>query len=172
MTRKNSKARIKVEYEVDHNGATKLIELPFVMGVMSDLAGDSKTEYATRPVAKREFKVTDAEELPKMMQAIEPRAKGDVKNVLPLAEGEEETEDRILEFDLKFRSMNDFLPDKIVEQIPALNELLKMRRDLEDLLGLMDGKADAEKQIAALLKNKPMLSKVMEEAASSTEVKG
>ncbi|MDW3224249.1 MAG: type VI secretion system contractile sheath small subunit [Paracoccaceae bacterium] len=162
MTRKNSKARIKVEYEVDVNGATKLVELPFVMGVMSDLAGESKTEYATRPVAQRDFKVTDAEELPKLMQAIEPRAKGDVKNVLPLDEGEEDSEDRTLSFDLKFKSMSDFTPDEMAKQIPELKSLLKMRQDLEDLLGLMDGKADAEKEIASLLKNKPMLSKIME----------
>lgn len=169
MTRKNSKARIKVEYEVDHNGATKLIELPFVMGVMSDLAGDSQTETATRPIKDRKFELADAEELPKIMRRVEPRVKVDVKNVLPLAEGEEDNEDRALSLDLKFKSMGDFAPDKIAEQVPALNELLKMRRDLEDLLGLMDGRADAEKQIAALLKSQPLLGQILEEAGAAKE---
>lgn len=172
MTRKNSKARVRVEYEVDHNGATKLIELPFVMGVMADLAGDSQTEYATRPVANRECKVTDAEELPKLMQAIEPRVKGEVKNVLPLEEGEKDSEDRTLDFDLKFKSMSDFSPDKMAEQIGPLKELLKMRRDLSDLLGLMDGKSDAEKKISTLLKNEPLLAKVLEQAVETSEGAG
>ncbi len=53
--------------------------------------------------------------------------------------------------DLSFKTMSDFAPDKVAEQMPALAELLKMRRQLEELLGYMDGKVDAEKRIAQLL---------------------
>ena len=53
--------------------------------------------------------------------------------------------------------MGDFAPDKVAEQIPQLAELLRMRRQLEELLGFMDGRVDAEKRIAQLLNNEPLL---------------
>jgi type VI secretion system protein ImpB len=62
--------------------------------------------------------------------------------------------------DLSFKSMGDFAPDKVAEQVPALAELLKMRRQLEELLSYMDGKVDAEKRIAQLLNNEPLLAQV------------
>ena len=55
-------------------------------------------------------------------------------------------------------------PDKVAEQVPALAELLKMRRQLEELLGYMDGKVNAEKRIAQLLQNEPLLMQVADEA--------
>ena len=60
--------------------------------------------------------------------------------------------------------MSDFTPDKVAEQVPALAELLKMRRQLEELLGYMDGKVNAEKRIAQLLQNEPLLMQVADEA--------
>jgi type VI secretion system protein ImpB len=60
--------------------------------------------------------------------------------------------------------MSDFTPDKVAEQVPALAELMKMRRQLEELLGYMDGKVDAEKRIAQLLQNEPLLMQVADEA--------
>jgi type VI secretion system protein ImpB len=66
--------------------------------------------------------------------------------------------------DLTFKNMSDFTPDKVAEQVPALAELLKMRRQLEELLGYMDGKVNAEKRIAQLLQNEPLLQQVAEDA--------
>ena len=75
--------------------------------------------------------------------------KARVKNTLPAAEGAEADEEMFV--DLSFKSMGDFTPDKVAEQVPALAELLAMRRQLEELLGYMDGKVSAEKRIAQLL---------------------
>ena len=52
----------------------------------------------------------------------------------------------------------------MTEQVPALAELPKMRRQLEELLGYMDGKVNAEKRIAQLLQNEPLLMQVADEA--------
>jgi len=52
----------------------------------------------------------------------------------------------------------------MAQQVPALNELLKMRGQLEELLGYMDGKVDAEKRIAQLLNTEPLLAQAAEEA--------
>jgi type VI secretion system protein ImpB len=98
------------------------------------------------------------------MEAMGPRVKARVKNTLPQAEGAERDEE--LAIDLTFSKMGDFAPDKIAEQVPQLAEILKMRRQLEELLGFMDGRVDAEKRIAQLLNNEPLLSKIADQAMS------
>jgi type VI secretion system protein ImpB len=92
------------------------------------------------------------------MEALSPRVKARVKNTLPQAEGQERDEEVAL--DLTFKSVGDFAPDRIAEQIPQLAELLRMRRQLEELLGFMDGRVDAEKRIAQLLNNEPLLAQL------------
>ena len=57
----------------------------------------------------------------------------------------------------------------IAEQVPQLAEILKMRRQLEELLGFMDGRVDAEKRIAQLLNNEPLLSKIASQAMSDDD---
>lgn len=90
-----------------------------------------------------------------------------VPNTLP-APGEAEADEELF-VDLSFKSMSDFAPDKIAEQVPALNELLKMRRQLEELLSYMDGKVDAEKRIAQLLNNEPLLQQAAEQAMAAAK---
>jgi type VI secretion system protein ImpB len=66
--------------------------------------------------------------------------------------------------DLTFSSMGDFAPDKIAMQVPQLAELMKMRKQLEELLGFMDGRIDAEKRIAKLLSNDALLTQIAGQA--------
>ena len=137
------------------------------MGVMADLAGASETKEAQKPINDRTFVETDAGRFSKFMEALSPRVKTRVKNTLPTAEGEEAEEELFV--DLSFKSMSDFAPDKVAEQVPALAELLTMRKQLEELLGYMDGKVDAEKRIAQLLTNQPLLAQAAEQAMAATK---
>jgi type VI secretion system protein ImpB len=155
---RNRAPRVQIAYDVEHYGSPTTIELPFVMGVMADLAGASETAEASKAVPDRAFVDVDANRFPKFMEALAPRVKARVKNTLPQAEGAEQEEE--LAIDLSFKSMGDFAPDKMAEQIPQLAELLKMRRQLEELLGFMDGRIDAEKRIAQLLNNEPLLGQI------------
>jgi type VI secretion system protein ImpB len=167
---RNRAPRVQIEYDVEHYGSPTTIELPFVMGVMADLAGQSETPEAKKPVGDRAFVETDAGRFGKFMEALSPRIKARVKNTLPSAEGKEAEEELFV--DLSFKNMSDFAPDKIAEQIPALNELLKMRNQLEELLSYMDGKVDAEKRIAQLLNNEPLLAQAAQAAMSGTKGEG
>lgn len=163
---RNRAPRVQIAYDVEHYGSPTTIELPFVMGVMADLAGKSETREARKILTDRSFVETDANRFPKFMEALGPRVKARVKNVLPQAEGQDRDEE--LAIDLSFSSMGDFAPDKIAEQVPQLAEILKMRRQLEELLGMMDGRVDAEKRIAKLLNNEPLLAQI---ASQATEEK-
>jgi type VI secretion system protein ImpB len=162
---RNRAPRVQIAYEVETYGSPTTIELPFVMGVMADLAGASDTPEASKPVAERKFcEKLDAGGFPKFMEALEPRVKARVRNTLPQAEGAERDEE--LAIDLRFKSMGDFAPDRIAEQVPQLRELLNMRRQLVELLGFMDGRLDAEKRIAQLLGNEPLLARIAGEAVA------
>src|SRR6056297_479845 len=167
---RNRAPRVQIAYDVEHYGSPTTIELPFVMGVMADLAGASESKEASKPINDRTFVETDAGRFGKFMEALAPRVKARVPNKLPSKEGEE-AEDELF-VDLSFKSMSDFAPDKIAEQVPALSELLKMRRQLEELLSYMDGKVDAEKRIAQLLNNEPLLAQAAEAAMANAKSEG
>ncbi|MDP3195618.1 type VI secretion system contractile sheath small subunit [Tabrizicola sp.] len=158
---RNRAPRVQIAYDVEHYGSPTTIELPFVMGVMADLAGKSETKEAMKPVNDRSFVDVDAGRFGKFMEALAPRVKARVPNRLGGKDGAADDE---MFVDLTFKNMSDFTPDKVAEQVPALAELLKMRRQLEELLGYMDGKVNAEKRIAQLLQNEPLLQQVAEEA--------
>lgn len=164
---RNRAPRVQIAYDVEHYGSPTTIELPFVMGVMADLAGASETREAQKSVQDRTFVETDSNRFPKFMEALGPRVKARVKNRLPQAEGEERDEE--LAIDLTFSSMGDFAPDKIAEQVPQLAEILRMRRQLVELLGFMDGRVDAEKRIAQLLNNEPLLGQIASQAIADDE---
>ncbi|MDO6584914.1 type VI secretion system contractile sheath small subunit [Salipiger sp. 1_MG-2023] len=162
---RNRAPRVQIAYDVEHYGSETTIELPFVMGVMADLSGASETPEASKPIPDRSFVETDAGRFGKFMEALAPRVKARVPNTLPAAEGAEKDEELFV--DLSFKSMSDFAPDKIAAQVPALSELLKMRSQLVELLGYMDGKVDAEKRIAQLLGNEPLLAQAAEAAMAA-----
>ncbi|MBV0890889.1 type VI secretion system contractile sheath small subunit [Paracoccus sp. Z118] len=164
---RNRAPRVQIAYDVEHYGSPTTIELPFVLGVMADLAGASETREAQKPVGERSFVDVDAGRFGKFMEALSPRVKARVPNRLPGKPGEEADEEMFV--DLSFKSMRDFAPDRMAEQVPALAELLRMRRQLEELLGYMDGKVNAEKRIAQLLSNEPLLARVAGEAVAGAD---
>ena len=56
---RNRAPRVQIEYDLELNGAQKKVQLPFIMGVMSDLAGKSESEEAKRVAADRKFLEVD-----------------------------------------------------------------------------------------------------------------
>lgn len=162
---RNRAPRVQISYDVEHYGSPTTIELPFVMGVMADLAGKSTSREAQKPPAERSFVEVDAGRFPAFMDALSPRVTARVPNRLPGKPGEEAPDEEMF-IDLTFREMAAFAPDRIAEQIPELAELLKMRRKLEELLSYMDGKSSAEKRIAQLLNDEPLLARIAEQAMS------
>jgi type VI secretion system protein ImpB len=167
---RNRAPRVQIAYDVEHYGSPTTIELPFVMGVVADLAGASETREAQKSPADRTFVDVDAGRFGKFMEALSPRVKARVPNRLPSKDGADADEEMFV--DLSFKSMGDFAPDKVAEQVPELAELLRMRRQLEELLSYMDGKVNAEKRIAQLLTNEPLLAQVADEAMKSGKAEG
>lgn len=152
---RNRAPRVQIEYETEINGAQRKIDLPHVMGVMSDLSGKSNKEKPA--IREREFKDIDVDNFDDRMEAIEPRAAFQVDNVLTDGGGK-------IPVDLTFKSIDDFSPDAIAKNVDGVKELLTARRELKNLLSYMDGKANAEEWLADVLKDPNLLKSLMDTA--------
>jgi pilus assembly protein FimV len=145
---RNRAPRVQIEYDVELYGAQKKVQLPFVMGVLSDLAG--KSGVAQPAVEDRRFLEIDVDNFDDRMQAMQPRVAFSVANTL--------TGEGNLAVDLTFAEMDDFSPGAIAAGIAALRPLLEARAQLSDLMAYMDGKSGAEALIEKILANPALLS--------------
>jgi type VI secretion system protein ImpB len=141
---RNRKPRVHITYE-DPYDSEKLIELPFVMGVLADLSGNA-SQVAKPDLNERKFLDIDMDNFDKRMEAIEPAVSMKVANKLGDAEGGEK-----LSVNIKFTKMDDFSPAAIARQVPAMAKLLQAREQLANLLKYMDGKVGAEDTLRKLL---------------------
>jgi type VI secretion system protein ImpB len=144
---RNRAPRVQIEYDVELYGAEKKVQLPFVMGVMSDLSGNPAEPLA--PVADRKFMDISVDNFDDRLKAMKPRVTFQVPNTL--------TGQGNLSIDLSFESLDDFSPAAIARKIDALNQLLQARNQLSNLVTYMDGRTGAEDLIANLLKDPTLL---------------
>ena len=151
---RNRAPRVQIEYEVELYGAEKKVQLPFVMGVMSDLSG--KPEEPLPPVADRKFLEVDVDNFDARMKSMKPRVAFQVENTL--------TGEGSLPVDITFESMDDFSPAAVARKVDGLNKLLEARTQLANLITYMDGNTGAEELIAKVLADPALLSSLTAEA--------
>ncbi len=144
---RNRAPRVQIEYDVELYGAQKKVQLPFVMGVMSDLSGNSKEPLPA--VADRKFLEVDADNFDERMKAMKPRVAFQVPNTL--------TGEGNMSVDVTFDNMDDFSPAAIARKVAPLRELLEARQQLSNLVTYMDGKTGAEDLIGKVLKDPALL---------------
>ena len=144
---RNRAPRVQIEYDVELYGAEKKVQIPFVMGVMSDLSG--KPEEPLAPVAERKALEIDVDNFDGRLKSMKPRAAFTVPNTL--------TGDGNLSVDITFESMDDFSPAAVARKVGALSKLLDARTQLSNLLTYMDGKEGAEDLIAKALNDPALL---------------
>jgi type VI secretion system protein ImpB len=148
---RNRAPRVQIEYDVEIYGSEKKVHLPFVQGVMADLAG--KPSQPQEPVADRKFLEFDVDNFDDRMKAMKPRAAFRVENTL--------TGEGNLNVDLTFESMDDFSPDAVASKVESLNKLLEARTQLSNLVTYMDGKTGAEELIADAIKDPTLLQSLV-----------
>jgi len=156
---RNRPPRVQITYE-DPYDAERKIELPFVMGVFSDLSGPNPGVEKPE-VADRKFLDIDMDNFGSRMAAIEPGTSFQVENKLGDATGEK------ISVSLKFKKIEDFSPAQVASQVPALAKLLEARTQLKNLLLFMDGKVDAEAKLKKLLSDKELLAALGERQAQA-----
>lgn len=156
---RNRAPRVQIEYDVELYGAEKKVQLPFVMGVMSDLAGKSEVEQPA--IADRKFLEIDVDNFDDRMKSMAPRAAFTVPNTL--------TGDGNLAVDITFESMDDFSPAAIAAKVEPLKKLLDARTQLSNLMTYMDGKTGAEDLIAKIIQDPSLLKTLAAQAAPQAD---
>lgn len=156
---RNRAPRVQIEYDVEVYGAEKSIQLPFVMGVLSNLSG--KSEQPLPAVGDRKFLEIDVDNFDSRMKSIKPRAAFSVPNTL--------TGEGNLSVDLTFESMDDFSPAAVAEKVEPLKKLLQARTELSNLSTYMDGKTGAEELMAKIINDPALLKALTSAPAASTE---
>jgi type VI secretion system protein ImpB len=159
--KRNRPPRVHITYE-DPGNAEEKIELPFVMGVMSDLSGNNPgAEKAD--IDQRKFLDIDMDNIDNRMAAIQPGVSFRVDNKLT------ENSKEKLGINLQFNKMADFEPAALARQVPALAKLLEARTHLSNLLRYMDGKAAAEESLRKLLADPQLMLALKNRAAPSDD---
>jgi len=136
--------RVHITYDVETNGAMSKVELPFVVGVMADLSGQPKDPLP--PMKERKFVNIDRDNFNDVLAKMAPRLAIKVPNKLTGQEGN-------LGVELNFKHIDDFEPDKVAAQVPALKELLDMRLRLGQLLTKLEGNDKLEAMLTDILGN-------------------
>ncbi|HET9642627.1 MAG TPA: type VI secretion system contractile sheath small subunit [Burkholderiaceae bacterium] len=144
---RNRAPRVQIEYDVELHGAEKKVQLPFVMGVLSDLSG--KPAEPPMPVSDRTFLDIDVDNFDARMKAMKPRVAFPLANTL--------TGEGNLMVDITFESMDDFSPAAVARKIDGLRQLLEARQQLATLITYMDGKSGAEDLIAKVVRDEALL---------------
>jgi len=152
--------RVHLTYEVDIGDAIEQKEIPFVVGVMGDFSGSS--ENALPKLKDRKFINVDVDNFDDVMKGVEPRAVFRVDNTL---------DDRGGQFgvDLKFRSIEDFRPESVVQQVEPLRKLLEARSKLSDLRNKLAGNDKLEDVLSEVLANTESLRRLGQETQKKDE---
>lgn len=156
---RNRAPRVQIEYDVELYGAEKSVQLPFVMGVMSDLSG--KSEEPLPAVTDRKFLEIDADNFDDRMKSMKPRAAFTVPNTL--------TGEGNLSVDITFENMDDFSPAAIARKVEPLKKLLDARTQLSNLTTYMDGKTGAENLMAQIMQDPALLKALASAPAAPSE---
>lgn len=136
--KKVRKPRVQISYDVEDGVSSVKKELPFVVGVLGDFSG--KPTKPLKSFKNRKFIQVDGQNFNDVMAKMNPGLQFKVKNTL-------KNDDSELSVNLAFNSMDDFLPDKVAEQVEPLKKLLDIRAKLKELLG----KADCSEKLESVL---------------------
>ena len=145
------KPRVHITYQVETEGASVEKELPFVVGILGDFSGNPTAPL--KPLKDRKFIQIDRDNFNDIMARMTPGLNMRVENTLK-GDGSE------LGLQLKFNSIEDFEPGKVVEQVEPLRKLLETRNKLRDLQTKVDRSEDLENLLEKVLQNSEQLSKL------------
>jgi type VI secretion system protein ImpC len=103
---------VHLTYAPRHPESGEEVELPFVIGVLADLFGNSDTQRV--PVSDRKWIEIDSDDFDVCLKSVQPGVRFTVENMLD-GGGD-------IQVELDFNSMDDFLPGAIATSVPELCE--------------------------------------------------
>lgn len=154
--------RVQISYDVETGGAIEMKELPFVMGVLGDFSGQPKEPLPR--LKDRKFVEITPDNFDEVLRKMNPHLAFTVDNVLS-----DDPEAGRLAVDLSFESLDDFSPDRVAQQVPALKKLLELRQNLADLRGSLQGNEKLDEILQATLSDQEKLERLKGELAPSDD---
>lgn len=136
------KERVNIIYKTEIGGATEDVELPLKILMIGDYTGREDNT----PLEERQPINVDKDNFNEVMASQNLGTTIAVPNKLDdqAAGGE-------MALDLKFRSLNDFTPEGVVNQVPELKKLLELREALNALKSPIGNNTTFRKKLQALL---------------------
>ncbi|MGH1369529.1 MAG: type VI secretion system contractile sheath small subunit [Maritimibacter sp.] len=154
--KRNRPPRVQIQYE-DPYDSEKMVELPFVMGVLSDLSGNNPG-VEKEAIDDRSFTDVTKDTLDDYMASVQPGMTFMVENKL-----DENSTDKV-GVNLRFDKMDDLEPAAIARQVPALKKLLEAREQLANLQRYMSAKPKAQEHIKKLLADPDLMAALADRA--------
>lgn len=136
--------RVHITYDVEIGDAVEQKEIPFVAGVLADLAG--KPEPPLPALKERKCIEIDRDNFNTILAGMRPRLAFRVANRI-------QENDTTIGVDLTFASLDDFHPASIARQVAPVRKLVEARRKLYNLLGKLDGNDTLEALLQDVVTN-------------------
>jgi type VI secretion system protein ImpB len=152
--------RVNISYDVETGGAIEMKELPFVMGVLGDFSGQP-----VEPLAKlkdRKFVDVTLDNFDDVLASMKPHLAFSVENKLS-----DDPNAGKLGVDLTFKSLDDFAPENVAQQVKPLRELLELRTKLADLRGTLQGNEKLEEILQSTLSDQEKMNQLKSELGST-----
>jgi len=160
MAKENSvapKERINIKYVPATQGQQEESELPLRLMVLGDFTGEDDET----PLEDRKVLSVDRNSFSSVMEEANIGREITVKNTL--GEGTEGADDAQLHVSLKFKSLRDFEPDSIVNQVPELKKLIELREALVALKGPLGNLPAFRRHLQQLLDDEKSREKLLAE---------
>lgn len=151
--------RVQITYDVEIGGAIEKKQLPFIVGILADLSGQPAEPLPK--VKDRKFVEIDRDNFDDVLAAAAPRLALRVPNKLQPDANE------MLNVELKFKSMDDFGPVAVVQQIEPLRKLFEARNRLRDLLTKLDGNDELDAILREVVANTQEQAKLRSELGTA-----
>jgi type VI secretion system protein ImpB len=155
--------RVHITYDVEVGDAIEVKEIPFVVGVLGDYSGNPDEPLPR--VRDRKFVEIDRDNFDKVLEGMKPKLSFSVDNKL--------TDDNTkIPVELRFKSLDDFHPERVSEQISPIKKLIDARKKLSDLLNKLDGNERLGELLQDVITSTESLQKIGNEAGVKEEKKG
>jgi type VI secretion system protein ImpB len=147
--------RVQITYDVEIGDAIEMKEIPFVVGVLADLSG--KPDESLPKVKDRKFVEIDRDNFNQVLAGMKPRLAYRVDNKLT-------DDDSKIAVELRFKSLDDFHPERVAEQVTPMRKLVEARKRLSDLLAKLDGNDKLDELLQDVLASTESIEKLGKEA--------
>ena len=147
------KERVNIVYKPSTDDVQEDVELPLKMLVLGDFTGTPDG----RPVEQREPVNVDKDNFNDILKAHNIGFNVCIPNRLTEEDGQD------MNVKLQIKSMKDFGPEAIVDQVPELKRMLELREALRSLKGPLANVPEFRKKIQELIKDETTRQRLLAE---------